>query len=251
MTTHGSPATRPRYQTIADELISDILAGHYAVGSMMPTEHELCGRFDVSRYTVREALRQLREMGLVSMRRGSGTMVLSSSTGDAYVQSIASLSELVQYPGDTRLESVRSGEISTDKRLSSLLGCQRGTKWFVLGGLRRRGASDPPICWQDFYVTPGFADVVDDVIAMQEPFHKIIEEKHGEIVVRANLEMFASRIDDDLSGPLMVEPGSPAMTIVRRYMGRDDKNFLNTVSVHPEGRFIYSMELQRDWRTRE
>ena len=250
MTAHGSPANRPRYQTIADELISDILAGRYPVGSMMPTEHELCDRFDVSRYTVREALRQLREMGLVSMRRGSGTLVLSTNTGDAYVQSIGSISELVQYPGDTRLEPLRSGEVATDKRLSALLDCPRGTKWFRFSGLRRRGPADAPICWQDFYILPAFADVVEDAIARQEPFHKVIEENHGEVVVRAKLEIFASHIDDgDLAHDLKVDPGSPAMTIVRRYVGRDGGNFLTTVSVHPEGRFIYSMELSRDWRT--
>ena len=250
MTAHGSQAGRPRYQIIADELISDILAGKYPVGSMMPTEHELCERFDVSRYTVREALRQLREMGLVSMRRGSGTLVLSTTTGDAYVQSIGSISELVQYPSDTRLDPVRSGEISADKALAELLDCRVGKKWFLCSGLRRRGAADAPICWQDFYILPALSDAVDDAVARQQPFHKVIEESHGEIVVRASLEMFASRIDEKLARDLNVDPGSPAMTIVRRYVGRDEKNFLITVSVHPEGRFIYSMELQRDWRTR-
>lgn len=251
MSSTGLTANRPRYQIIADELISDILAGNYPVGAMMPTEHELCERFDVSRYTVREALRQLREIGLVSMRRGSGTVVLSTTTGDAYVQSIGSIAELVQYPGDTRLDVVRSGEVSINQHLSELLNSAKGTDWFLTSGVRSRDSSDYPICWQDFYILPAFADVIDDAISRQQPFHKIIEEKHGEIVVRARLEMFASHVGDALAGHLKVDPGAPAMTIVRRYVGRDDRNFLNTVSVHPEGRFIYSMELQRDWRTRD
>ena len=46
------------------------------VGSQLPTEHELCERFSVSRYTVREALRRLRDDNLVSSRPRAGTMVV-------------------------------------------------------------------------------------------------------------------------------------------------------------------------------
>ena len=48
----------------------------YPVGSQLPTEHELCERFSVSRYTVREALRRLRDDNLVSSRPRAGTMVV-------------------------------------------------------------------------------------------------------------------------------------------------------------------------------
>ena len=66
---------QPRYLRISEELLSDIGAGKFPVGSMLPTELELCERFEVSRFTVREALRRLQEMGLLHRRRGSGTVV--------------------------------------------------------------------------------------------------------------------------------------------------------------------------------
>jgi GntR family transcriptional regulator len=42
---------RPRYQVIADELFADITSGRHPVGGMLPTEMELCARYNVSRYT--------------------------------------------------------------------------------------------------------------------------------------------------------------------------------------------------------
>ena len=51
----------PRYLQVARELRQDIVDGVYPVGSQLPTEHELCERFSVSRYTIREALRRLRD----------------------------------------------------------------------------------------------------------------------------------------------------------------------------------------------
>jgi DNA-binding transcriptional MocR family regulator len=63
------------YLQIARALKKEIVEGVYPVGSQLPTEDELCKRFSCSRYTVREALRRLREDGLVSSRPRAGTLV--------------------------------------------------------------------------------------------------------------------------------------------------------------------------------
>jgi len=52
-----------------------ILEGAYAFNERLPPERELAGHFGASRGTVREALRQLEELGLVTRRVGSGTFV--------------------------------------------------------------------------------------------------------------------------------------------------------------------------------
>ena len=65
----------PLYIQVARALKKDIVEGVYPVGSQLPTEDELCERFSVSRYTVREALRRLREDSLVTSRQGAGTVV--------------------------------------------------------------------------------------------------------------------------------------------------------------------------------
>src|SRR5258707_9689376 len=46
------------YLQILNSLKDEIVKGVYPVGSQLPTEEELCDRFSVSRYTVREALRR-------------------------------------------------------------------------------------------------------------------------------------------------------------------------------------------------
>jgi len=94
---------QPHYLRISEELLSDIGAGKFPVGPMLPTELELCERFEVSRFTVREALRRLHEMGLLHRRRGSGTMVRSLEPQAAMVQALDSMSAMLQFPPETQI----------------------------------------------------------------------------------------------------------------------------------------------------
>jgi GntR family uxuAB operon transcriptional repressor len=62
--------------SIAERLRRAIIEGEYSYQSRLPAERELAEFFSASRGTVRAALNQLEEMGLVSRRVGSGTFVL-------------------------------------------------------------------------------------------------------------------------------------------------------------------------------
>jgi len=250
MTSTNGDIARPRYQMIADDLMAAIVAEKFAVGSLLPTELELCQRYDVSRYTVREALRQLRELGMVQMRRGSGTRVLSARPEQAHVQSVGALSELLRYPG-TVYDVMKSRRINLDSAESEILKAPVGSAWFHLAGVRRSRVTDTPICWQDVYVLPQFEEAARQAVADQRAVHQIIEQRYGEIIGRAQLDMFASHIDEMLADRLDVAPDSAAMTIVRRYTDHTGRLFETTRSIHPEGRFVYSLDLRRDWRTHE
>lgn len=60
---------------IADQLRADIRAGAFSRDGRIPTERELAARFDVARNTVRRAIEDLREDGLVVCHVGRGTFV--------------------------------------------------------------------------------------------------------------------------------------------------------------------------------
>jgi GntR family transcriptional regulator len=60
---------------LRDELLEEISSSQLQPGSKLPSEGELAKRFNVSRATVREAVRGLVEAGYVSRRRGSGSYV--------------------------------------------------------------------------------------------------------------------------------------------------------------------------------
>ena len=93
------PATKskdPLYHQLAQTLRHEIVSGIFPVGSQLPTEEELCKRFAVSRHTVREALRQLRDENLVASRRRAGTTVVPPRSSDSYVQDATSINDLLR-----------------------------------------------------------------------------------------------------------------------------------------------------------
>ena len=63
------------WRRIADDLEQAIALGAHAAGERLPGEVEIAARFGVNRHTVRRALAELSERGLVRAERGSGTYV--------------------------------------------------------------------------------------------------------------------------------------------------------------------------------
>lgn len=69
------PALDTLSREITRKLTRRIVDEVYPPGSKLPTERELAAEFDVTRHVVREALKRLEALGLVTIRQGSGIQV--------------------------------------------------------------------------------------------------------------------------------------------------------------------------------
>jgi LacI family transcriptional regulator len=75
----GSFPDQPRYQRIASELAGQIRRGELPVGSLVPSERQICERYDVSGITARRALLQLTQQRLIYRQVGIGSFVTNPS----------------------------------------------------------------------------------------------------------------------------------------------------------------------------
>ena len=64
----------PLYQQVADRIVSE-LGSSFTTGSRLPSERSLCERFGVSRITLRNALNQLAEHGVITASPARGWFV--------------------------------------------------------------------------------------------------------------------------------------------------------------------------------
>jgi GntR family transcriptional regulator len=74
-----------RFQQIASYYADEIASGTYTPGSRLPSESEMIAKWGVSKNTVRYALQELRNRGLVERQQGRGTFVLAGSAPAATI----------------------------------------------------------------------------------------------------------------------------------------------------------------------
>lgn len=236
---------RPRYSEIEDILRHEIQTGVHKLGTRLPTEHELCERFGVSRFTVRQALSRLRETGVLDARPGIGTIVVSSADRVTFVHTLSSMEELLQYPAETDRRHLTVEKIEATSEQAVMLRCSPGQRWVRLKAMRVARPSSAPIAAIDIHVLPKFADIFDLPNPAGASAVRQIEHHYGHRAAHAQVEIFVSRIDPQLAERLMAEEGDPALIILRRYRGEDGVIFLVTYSVHPESRFSLNIEFEK------
>ncbi|HLV87652.1 MAG TPA: FCD domain-containing protein [Candidatus Sulfotelmatobacter sp.] len=83
-------------------LIENMIADRFPPGSLLPTEDELAGQFRVSRIVIREAMKMLEDRGLVEVRAGRGTTVVTPKPDRVK----ASLFRLIRSSGAPVLEEM-------------------------------------------------------------------------------------------------------------------------------------------------
>jgi DNA-binding FadR family transcriptional regulator len=92
----ASPFTAVRRLRSFDEVVAQIqgaiLSGRYQAGDRLPPERDLCALFEVSRPTLREALRALEVLGSLDIRPGKrGGIFVASPSGDGVGVALAAL----------------------------------------------------------------------------------------------------------------------------------------------------------------
>jgi GntR family transcriptional regulator len=238
---------KTKHADLARDLAEGIASGRFAVGSLLPTEFELCERYQTSRYTVRQALQELQDLGLISRRKNVGTRVEAAQPAAGFTQSIATVDELAQF-GATHVRLLRHvDEIVADVALAKNIGCAGGTRWLRISSLRMDGGKrSRPACWTDVYVDPAYAEVAE--LVRQSPgelISSLIEARYGRRIARIRQDIKAISLPKALAEELMADAGSPALQVVRHYLDLNDEDFEISVSVHPADRFILSMEMRR------
>jgi DNA-binding GntR family transcriptional regulator len=234
-----------RYIQVARTLRKEIVDGVYPVGSQLPTEHELCQRFSVSRYTVREALRRLREDNLVSSRPRAGTMVVPRPSSHAYVQDVVSINDLLAFATGARFAIESIAMVTVDDELAQRSGLKVGEQWLAVRGFRRAEGADAPVCRTEYYINRAFAAVGRMLQNHTGPIFPLIEDLFGLSIVEVRQEISAVQVGVELADALKVEPGTPALEMQRTYTTSDGEIAQVTVNTHPGARFPHSMTMRR------
>ena len=239
---------KPRFADIARHLKEGITSGHYPVGTLLPTEMELRDHYKTSRHTVRAALQELQQMGLVSRRKNVGTRVESATPQAGFQQALASVEDLVQFGADARARwCARSRRSRPRAHWPRQLGCAEGTRWLRISSLRmdeERGRAadrlDRPVHG------PGLHRARERVRDAPETLvSTLIEQHYGRRVVEIVQQVQAVAVTAALARRLRVEPARrPCRSCAAISMPTATRSRSRSPT-HPAERFSLTMRLQR------
>ncbi|OBK22110.1 GntR family transcriptional regulator [Mycobacterium asiaticum] len=234
-----------RYLQVARTLRKEIVDGVYPVGSQLPTEHELCERFAVSRYTIREALRRLRDDNLVSSRPRTGTLVVPRPSADSYVQHVMSINDLLDFATGTRFAIESVAMVGIDDDLAERTGLAVGEQWLSVRGFRQADTGEAALCRTEYYINRTFAAVGRLLQRHEGPIFPLIEDLFGLSIVEVQQEIVAVLLSAELAAGLDEDPGAPALQVQRTYRASDEQIAQVTINTHPASRFRHSMTMRR------
>ena len=225
---------QPLYLQIADKLVSEIVDGHLPVGGLIPTEAQLCESYKVSRHTIREALKQLQNMGMTTSRRGIGTLVVSKTLPHdegRFTASFDSIDELVQFAKQTRFSVLGSTLRAVDQPLAEKLSCPEGELFLVVEGVRTPLDDETPISWHEVYISKPYAGIAANLSSLSGPLCEEIEKAFDVRIMEIQQHIKPKVLDKKLSERLNCPVNSPALEIQRIYISDNNEIIENAFSV--------------------
>ena len=226
---------QPLYASLAKALLRDISQKRYPVGSLLPTEDALATRYGVSRHTVRQALRELKDEGVISSHPGIGTRVRSPSETPRVFGGINTIGELLQFAESTQMRVLGRKEIVADADFAARFDCKPGQAWLHVTLLRTVPDQKRPLGHVQAYVRPEYADAIGREKVFTRPVYTYIEERMGVRIVEVQQEITAVNLEADVARALKAAEGQAAMRITRYFLDRSGTVVEISVGHYPSG----------------
>jgi DNA-binding GntR family transcriptional regulator len=130
-TTIDRQTFEPAYIQLVNILKDQIAQGIYLPGSRLPSESELCKRYQVSPMTVRRSINILLDQGIVSTIQGSGTYVKAPDLGKVTF-SLEEFHNIFKDKERTKVKILETLIIKADKRTASKLAIAVGDRTILI-----------------------------------------------------------------------------------------------------------------------
>ncbi|MBL8381851.1 MAG: GntR family transcriptional regulator [Burkholderiales bacterium] len=240
----AADAGAPRYAVLARDLLRGIGEGSYPVGSLLPTEAELCRRYAVSRITARAALRELQARGLVSRRAGVGTRVEQATAEERFVHVSDSVEALLQFTEDTRFRLVSQRALVADAPLAAALQCAEGRELVEAVGLRER-AQGTALCLARLYFPADLGGVVARLDGHRGSVMLLLERLFGVRLAEMRQVIEAAPLRAADARLLAARPREAALVTRRWHLGDGARLLIASVSLYPHRRYSYELRMRR------
>lgn len=203
-----------KYERVVRAVRSRIEDGTYPAGSLLPSQHDLVKEFSVSRPTVIEALRILRQEGWIETQPARGSFVRGRVPLADIAPGHPGQHMLERAEADVSAELLQAGIVVAPNRVANLLGLPPGSKAF----LRQYALSDEhePIeivsAWFPLDLAAG-TDLASPE-PMREGLRRHLQQRKGVRLDHAVERVIARPASPDEAAVLKINVGSPVLNVL-------------------------------------
>jgi GntR family transcriptional regulator len=203
----------PLYGKVEEVLASEIARGDLQPGDRLPSEDELLTRFDVSRITVRRAVQNLIQRGVLEIRRGVGTFVLPPKISQELTKLTGFVEDMDTHGRKASARVVSKSAVAASEIVARQLGISKGTR--VMRIERVRLADSVPLSFDETYLPLELGRKVVRNDLRVKPIFTLLEEKYGFSLMEAEYKLEATAASARVAEALAVPEGSPIFRIER------------------------------------
>jgi GntR family transcriptional regulator len=238
----------PKYHRIYRVLREQVHEGRFAGG--LPGELALMQQFGVARVTVRRALEQLADEGLISREPGRGTRPIGleerrasvAANGPMRTQLTGLLENLVSMGLRTSVKVLEVGTVTASEAVASALGLAAGDP--VQKAIRVRSTREGPLSHITTYVPAEVARRFGRRELSRKPILLLLEES-GVKVGRAVQTISARLADAEVAGHLDIAVGSALLAVRRLIYDEHERPVQWLHGLYRPDRYEYEMQLSR------
>jgi len=198
------------YHQLLEILKEQIEKGGWRVGAQMPTEDQLCGKYNVSKATVRLAIAELASQGYLKKLQGKGTFIRRKKSGKDIAMLVNLGEDSLQDNPSCLHRIIESRLLHPEDNITKYLNLFEDGSCFFLSKLLI--ADGKPLVIHKLYISYSLLPVhvnTDDTAEMSS--YTFIENKCGVKIHRIKNMIDLSDVSEKDADILEVRPGIPVL----------------------------------------
>lgn len=234
----------PRHSQISNWLRQQIEEERYQADEKLPSENELCKKFNVSRVTIRKALQTLENEGLIYRSQGLGSFVCD----DRPRQSLIQLTDFEEDMHRAGLEpSSKVIQLKTETAADQVAGVLNLDPDSTVVRLERlRLGDNQPIAFDITWLPMFYGQLIEGYELQNDTIYGILEDDFDIPVEKGYYRIEAENATKEIADQLQVEPGTALLLIDRLSLTVGDKPIYYQKRYYRSDRITYELTAERE-----
>lgn len=235
----------PRHTQISEWLRGQINDGHYEADEKLPSENELCDKFDVSRVTIRRALQTLENEGLIYRCQGLGSFVADRRSPHSF-STLNDFSEELAESGmkaSSKLLSFTQKDIRDQQDILSALEMEN--KSLAVEVERIRLGDGQPLAYDITWLPVFYGQLIEGYDLQKHTIFDILEEEFDISIEKGRFRIEAALADKKLATHLQINIHAPVLIINRISYTVGDKPVYYQQRYYRNDKVVFEMMADR------